>query len=175
MLHLLYSFLYQVVESWDRIDEVDSAPYNVVQIKPGEPIGIEHMASGDWGQAAALASGYESGSGASSSSRGRKREKNGKEEWKPFARANSLSPRPGGKRSTRRMQSLSPPKRMSVPRTRVLPKMKTPLKDILHKQREQEEEEDKSEELVGHAKNLCRIKCTCPIMSDPIRPLFLPT
>ena len=85
--------------------------------------------------AAAMASGQESD--ASSGSRGRSKKK-GKQEWKPFGKSNSLSP---GSRKNRK--TAADRRLLSVPRTRVMPVMKTPLKDILHKQREQEE--DKSE------------------------------
>jgi len=143
----------KVVESWDHIDEdwdhIASAPYNVVEIKPGEPLSL----AGDLEVAAALASGHESDSGASASSRGRDKKKKGKKEWRPFGRANSLSPRGRRAEVPRRMQSLPVPRR-TLPRTRVLPKIKTPLKDILHKQREKE---DKSEKSMGSRKmtSLC--------------------
>ena len=130
----------QVVASWDRLQQDDATPpeYNVIEVKPGEP--LTYMQDMDGSAGAALASGQESDS--SSTTRGRKKKK-GKEEWKPFARQGSLSPAPRRKREPRRMQSM--------PRVRTMPIMKTPLKDILHKQREQEEEEQSEQGSVFHS------------------------
>lgn len=122
----------------------------MVEVKPGEPLAFMQDMDGVGEAAAPAPGGHDSDSGVSSTSRGRKakkEKKGGKNEWRPFARSRSLSAGDSAKRRVASRKMAAPPRRMQTkPRQRTMPVMKTALKDILHKQREREEEEDQSEQ-----------------------------
>ena len=123
----------------------------MVEVKPGEPLAYMQDVDGAGLEAAAAhASGQESDSGVSASSRGRKakkEKKGGKAEWRPSARLRSLSTGPSSQRKKKTQRPVASPRRMQTkPRERTMPVMKTPLKDILHKQREREEEEEEEDQ-----------------------------